>query len=76
MIKTRIMSDESLRQYFDGYVTLYKDFVKQSSANNRQSLGIAIASTNNATGNKSVTFPHEYRYYDSNEWYTLSNNEK
>ena len=28
LVKTRIMSDEILREYFDGCVTLYKDFVK------------------------------------------------
>ena len=27
-VKTHIMSDESMRQDFDGCVTLYKDFVK------------------------------------------------
>ena len=69
------MSDESLRQDFDGCFTLYKNFVKQYSANKIKSLDIAEASTNNASGNKSVTFPPEDLYYDSNEWYTLSNNE-
>ena len=33
-VKTRIMLDESLHQYFDGCVTMYREFVKQSSANN------------------------------------------
>ena len=50
--------------------------MKQPSANNRQSLGIAAASINNAGGNKSVTVSPEYRYYDSNECYALSKNEK
>ena len=62
------MSDEILRQDFDKCVTLYKEFVKQSRTNDRQSLGIAVAITNNAGGTKSVTFPPEDRYYDSNYW--------
>ena len=76
LVKTRIMSDEILRQYFDGCVTLYKYFVKQLSTNGRQSLVIAAASTNNAGGTKSVIFPPNDIYYNSNEWYALSKNEK
>ena len=34
-VKTRIVSDENLRQDFDGCVTLYKVFVKQSSRDDR-----------------------------------------
>ena len=34
-VKTRIMSDKSLRQYFDSCVTLYKEFVNESSTNER-----------------------------------------
>ena len=49
---------------------------EKSSANDRQSLGIAAAGTNNAGGTKSVTFPPEDRYYDSNEWYALIKNDK
>ena len=70
------MLGKSLRQYFDRCVTLYNEFVKQSSEDGRQSLGIAASSTNNAIGNKSVTSPLKDCYYDSNEWYTLSKNEK
>ena len=55
---------------------MYKDFVKQSSAENRQSLGIASSSTNNTSGNKIVIFSPEDRYYDSNEWYAMSKNYK
>ena len=75
-VKTRIMSYESLRQGFDRCVTLYNDFVKQSSVNDRQSLGIAATSTNNSGGTKSVTFSPQYLYYNLNEWYALSNNDK
>ena len=66
------MSDEILRQDFDGCVTLYKDFVKQSIVDDRQLLGILVSSSNYASGNKSVTFAHEDRYYDSSEWYVIS----
>ena len=58
-VKTRIMSDEILRQDFDGCVTLYKDFVKQSIVDDRQLLGILVSSSNYASGNKSVKFPPE-----------------
>ena len=70
------MSDKSLRQDFDKCVALYKNFVKQSSTDDIQSLGIAVSITKNASGNKSVTFPPEDRYYESNTWCLLSNNEK
>ena len=66
------MSDKSLRQDFDGCVTLYKEFVKHSSTNDRQSLGITAARTKNYGGTKSVTFSPEGSYYNSNEWYALS----
>ena len=70
------MSDKSLRQDFDKCVALYKNFVKQSSTDDIQSLGIAESITNNTSGNKSVTFPPEDWYYDSNVWYALSKNDK
>ena len=70
------MSDESLRQDFDECVTLYKDFLKQLSADDRKSLGIAASRTNNASGKKSVKFTPEHHYYDSNEWYMPSKNDK
>ena len=44
LFKTRIMSDEILCHDFDGCVTLYKDFVKNSSAYDRKLLGIAVSS--------------------------------
>ena len=67
LVKTRIMSDESLRQDFYGCVTLYKDFVKQSSAENTQVLVIATSGTNNDSGKESVTFDPKERYCVSNE---------
>ena len=71
-VKNRIVSYEILRRNFDGCVTLYKDFVKKSSADNSQLLGIAVSSSKHSSGNKSVGFASEDRYYDSNEWYALS----
>ena len=50
--------------------------MKKSNADDMQSLGIVESSTTNSSGNKSVTFPPEDRYYDSNEWYALSKNDK
>ena len=44
---------------------------KQSSSDDRQLLGIVASSSNDASGNNSVTFSPEDRYYDSNEWYAL-----
>ena len=37
----------------------------------RQLLGIASPSSNDASGNNCVTFTPEDQYYDSNEWYEL-----
>ena len=51
-------------------------FVKQSSADDRQLLGIEASSMNNASGNKSVIFPPEDHYYDSNQCYALSKSDK
>ena len=50
--------------------------MKQSRADDRKSLGIAESSTNSTSGNKIVTFSTEDHYYDSNEWYALSKNDK
>ena len=55
---------------------MYKDFVKQSSADNMQSLNIAVSSTYNASSNNLVIISPEDRYCDSNEWYALSKNDK
>ena len=50
--------------------------MKKSRADDRKSLGIAESSSNSTSGNKIVTFSTEDHYYDSNEWYALSNNDK
>ena len=65
-VKIRNISDESLCQDFDGCVTLYNNFVKKLSVDNRQLLGIVVSSINNASGNMSVILAPDDRYYDSN----------
>ena len=77
-VKTPIFSDKGLCQCFDGCVTLYKDYVKQSSAYDRQLIDIAESISNNFSGNKIVKVSPEDRYYESNEWYaqSKSNNDK
>ena len=57
-------------------MTLYKDFVKHSSADDMQWLGISASGSIDASGNNSVTFPPGDRYYGSNEWYALSISDK
>ena len=56
-VKTRIISYEGLCQDFDGCVTLYKDFVKQSSTYYRQSLGIFALSLKIPVEIKVFCFP-------------------
>ena len=50
------MSDESIREEFDRCGTLYKDFFKQLSADDRQFLDIVASITNNSSVNKSIIF--------------------
>ena len=57
-------------------MTVYKDFVKHSSADDMQWLGISASGSIDASGNNSVTFPPGDRYYGSNEWYALSISDK
>ena len=70
------MSDESLSQDFYRCVTLYKDFLKQSSVDDWYLLVIADSSPNNSSGGKGVSFVPEDRYYNYNEWYALSKSNK
>ena len=57
-------------------MTVYKDFVKKSSADDRQLLGIVDLSLYNSSGNKCASFAPEDRFYYSNEWYALIKNDK
>ena len=70
------MSDEILSQDFYRCVTLYKDFLKQSSVDDWYLLVIADSSPNNSSGGKGVSFVPEDRYYNYNEWYALSKSNK
>ena len=53
-----------------------QEFCKQSNAVDRQLLGIAALSLNDASGNQSASFSPEDQYYNSNEWYALSKTDK
>ena len=55
---------------------MYKEFVKQSSTDDRKSLGITVSLMTNSSSNKSVTPPTEDLYYNSNECYTMSKSDK
>lgn len=68
-VKTRIMSDESLRVDFDKSVTLYKDFVKQA-VQEKQALGIA------ALGVDGKPIAIEDKWYEGDVWASLSPDEQ
>ena len=70
------MSYVGLRQDFDRCMTIYNGFIKQSSADDRQSLGIATSSSNGASGNKSVLVALKDQCCDSKKWYTISKIDK
>ena len=57
-------------------MTLYREFVKQSSLDDMQFLCIEASSKNDASGNRSVKILPEDCYYESNEWYALSKSDK
>ncbi len=66
-VKTRIISDEGLRVDFARCVTLFKDFVKQSTQTTNVQLGIAAMSVNDGSGKSKG----EDRWYTMYEWCTL-----
>jgi hypothetical protein len=71
-IRTRIMSDEDLRQDFARWVTLFKDFVKQSAQVSRAQLGIAAMTV--TPGGKQAK--GEDRWYSVDEWRALPKDEQ
>ena len=75
-VKTHIMSEGVIRNYFDECVTLYRYFFKHSRIDNRQSLGITASISNDASRNKRVLFSPEDQYYNSNEWYVPCKSDK
>ena len=78
-VKTRILSDANLRTDFDACVTLYKDFIKQSTALQNPTVGISATNTKKRKG---VTFEDqesaevEDRYYSSKEYSKLTPEQK
>ena len=83
-VKTQIMADTSLRVNFDVCVSLYKDFIKQSSALPNPTIGISAMNVekNGKTGNKRVRFDEdedvtvEDCYYTSKEYNKLTSAQK
>ena len=80
-VKTGIMSDAALRTDFEAYVTLYKDFIKQSTALQNPTIG--ISATTVSKKRKSVSFEMdqddvevEDRYYSNKEYSKLSSDQK
>jgi hypothetical protein len=58
-VKTRIISDESLRSDFARCITLFKDFVKQTAQTSNAQLGIAAMSVSDG-GDKSRGCTQEF----------------
>ncbi len=65
-VRTRIILDEKLRVDFSRCVTLYKDFVKQSTQTTKAQLGIAAMSVGD--GGRGTG---EDRWYTLDEWRAL-----
>jgi hypothetical protein len=71
-VKTRIMSDATLRNDFDSCVTLYQDFIKQTvKAKSTPTVGISELKTS-AAGAKRKSDAVEDRYYTKGEYDALS----
>ena len=73
-VKTRIMSEERLRSDFDSCVTLYQDYIRQTSkATGNPTVNI---SSMNKTGTKRKFEPVEDRYYTKEEYASLTPEQK
>ena len=71
-VKTRIMSDATLRNDFDACVTLYQDFIKQTTKSKpAATVGISELKTS-AGGTKRKSEAVEDRYYTKAEYDALS----
>jgi hypothetical protein len=70
-VRTRIIPDENLRVDFSHCVTLYKDFVKQSSQTTKAQLGFAAMSVND--GGRGTG---EDCWYTLDEWRALPKDEQ
>ncbi len=71
-VRTRIMSDEDLRQDFARCVTLFKDFVKQSAQLAHTQLGIAAMTMTPGGGQAKG----KDRWYSIEEWRALPKEEQ
>lgn len=69
-VKTRIMSDERLRNDFDACVTLYQDYIRQTSKSKTGST-VNISEVKVQGGNKRKASAIEDRYYTKEEYNEL-----
>ncbi|KAI2493979.1 hypothetical protein MHU86_20553 [Fragilaria crotonensis] len=73
-VKTRIMSDERLRLDFDGCVTLYQDYIRQTTKTRpNNTVNISELKT---SGGKRKAGAIEDRYYTKDEYAALSADQK
>ena len=78
-VKTRIMSDSTLRSDFDGCVTLYQDFIKQTASKtkgNPNNVNISEIKVHNNSGKRKRGDEAEDRYYTKSEYDALSPTQK
>ena len=62
---------------FSACVTLYKDFIKQSSSNDRQLLNVAAHNSNDGNaGNENLNLEVKDRWYELSEWKLLSGDQQ
>ncbi|KAI2504041.1 hypothetical protein MHU86_10403 [Fragilaria crotonensis] len=72
-VKTRIMSDATLRNDFDGCVTLYQDFMKQTGSKTKGNPNVNISEVKVHNGGKRKRSDEaEDRYYTKSEYDALS----
>lgn len=72
-VKTRIMSDATLRNDFDACVTLYQDFIKQTTSKSRGNPNVNISEIKVQHGGKRKRSDEaEDRYYTKSEYDALS----
>ncbi|KAI2510102.1 hypothetical protein MHU86_4269 [Fragilaria crotonensis] len=72
-VKTRIMSDATLRNDFDACVTLYQDFIKQTGSKTKGNPNVNISEVKVHTGGKRKRSDEaEDRYYTKSEYDALS----
>ncbi|KAI2506534.1 hypothetical protein MHU86_7849 [Fragilaria crotonensis] len=69
-VKTRIMSDERLRNDFDSCVTLYQDYIRQTSKSKTSATTVNISELK--TGTKRKVNQVEDRYYTKEEYNALT----